>query len=861
MLATLVRRQAAVLATLLVLALGGYQTLEWTVAYLFDDGTLINVAGRQRMLSQRIIAYGFQSAARAAPEERARFRELMADSATEMKEAQAFLINESNSRGMSPELWELYFGPATALDSGVRNFVIFARNYAETADEATQAEDPLLQNLSDMARNVLLPGLEKVVARYEMESRANASRLQRYVSVGLLVQMGALVFAWFGVFRPMSNRLRQELLAHGAAEEQTRLILGSVGEGVIGLDPGGRVIFVNRAAEEMVGYGADEMIGRDSHQLLHHSHVDGSPYPAEDCPLTTTLRDGAKCSVEGEVFWRKDGGSVPIHYTTTPIDRPDGARGAVITFRDIGEQLAAQRALQASKEVKTSILNAALDAIVTVDRDGRIVEFNPAAERIFGVRAEAVIGHEVSDVIIPEEHRQAHLHGFARVVSGQPSRLIGQRLEMTALHAGGTILPVELTITHLPDHGLFTAFIRDLSDQKRTEAALQRSQKLEAVGHLTGGIAHDFNNLLGIIAGNLELLEKSVADNEKASKRVATALNSARRGADLTRRLLAFSRQDQASQGKAACDVGEVITGMHEMLQRTLTRRVEIRTVLAPDLWMTEINRSEFEDSLLNLAINARDAMPDGGLLIIEAANLVIAPEYRRIDPNLTAGDYVAVSVSDTGTGIAKDVLDHIFEPFFTTKERGKGTGLGLSMVYGFTKRSGGHIRAYSEVGTGTTFRLYLPRLTVAAPASPAVTDETANAMPRGAETVLVVDDEIHLAEIAGEFLSDLGYRTIVCGNPAEALTILERSDDIDLLFTDVVMPHGIDGFALERRVRELGRRCKVVFTSGFTGYAHNRPGAASELHRHLLVKPYGKADLARLVREVLDTSQETPPS
>ncbi|TAN58294.1 MAG: response regulator, partial [Magnetospirillum sp.] len=452
-------------------------------------------------------------------------------------------------------------------------------------------------------------------------------------------------------------------------------------------------------------------------------------------------------------------------------------------------------------------------------------------------------------------HREAHRRGLARVDAGQPSRLTGRRLEMTALHASGREMPVELTITHLPDHGLFTAFIRDLTDQKRTEAALQRSQKLEVVGHLTGGIAHDFNNLLGIIAGNLELLQRSVAEDEKASKRVATALNSARRGADLTRRLLSFSRQDQGGEGKAACDVGETIVGMLEMLQRSLTRRIEVTTQVAQELWPTLINRSEFEDCLLNLAINARDAMPDGGMLVIEAGKVVITPEYRRVDPNLAAGDYVVVSVTDTGTGIPGDILDRIFEPFFTTKERGKGTGLGLSMAYGFAKRSGGHLRVYSEMGVGTTFRLYLPRLAGAVEVPMAVEEVR---LPRGSETILVVDDEPHLAEIAGEFLKELGYSTIVCTDPLEALGVLEQRDDIDLLFTDVVMPRGIDGFTLEHRARDLGRRCRVVFTSGFTGYAHNRPGEASVLHRHLLIKPYGKAELARLVRDVLDDPEET---
>ncbi|MDO8606362.1 MAG: PAS domain S-box protein [Phaeospirillum sp.] len=852
----LARRQATVLATLLVLALAGYQALGLTASSLSEDGALINVAGRQRMLSQRIIAYALQVATAPTSEERNLFRTLMNDSASEMKAAQAHLINESNARGMTPELWELYFGASTGLDAGVRYFVIFARNFVESSELPVGVDDPLLKSLSEMSRTVLLPGLEKVVARYQEEGRVRVARLRSYVTLGLLLTVAVLGFAWLGVFQPMVRRLREELVAHEEAEEQNRLILAAVGEGVLGLDHTGHIVFVNSAAEQMVGYGAAEMIGQRSHSLLHHTHPDGSYYPASECPLTRTLAEGTKCSVEGELFWRKDGSSFPIHYTSTPIEREDGARGAVITFRDVTDQLESKRALEASEEVKSSILDAALDAIITVDRDGNIVEFNPAAERIFGVEEQAVIGREVADLIIPEVHREAHRRGLARVVSGQPSHLTGQRLEMTALHASGRELSVELTITHLPDHGLFTAFIRDLSDQKRTEAALQRSQKLEAVGQLTGGIAHDFNNLLGIITGNLELLQKNVAGDEKASKRVATALNSARRGADLTRRLLSFSRQDQGGQGKAACDVGEVVVGMLEMLQRSLTRRVEVSTRIAPNLWLTEINRSEFEDSLLNLAINARDAMPEGGALMIEANNIIIEPEYRRIDPNLAAGSYVVASVSDTGTGIPKDILDRIFEPFFTTKERGKGTGLGLSMVYGFAKRSGGHLRVYSEPGVGTTFRIYLPRQ-VGASEMPGAVEEAA-AMPRGDETVLVVDDEPYLAEIAGEFLDDLGYETIVCSDPREALELLERRDDIHLLFTDVVMPYGIDGFALERRVRELGRRCRVVFTSGFTGYAHNSPGEETNLHRRLLIKPYGKAELARLVRDALDQPEET---
>jgi PAS domain S-box-containing protein len=590
------------------------------------------------------------------------------------------------------------------------------------------------------------------------------------------------------------------------------------------------------------------MLGRSLHPLIHHTHPDGSEYPSKECPLSHTLSTGEDCSVEGEWFWRRDGSSFPVHYGSTAIVKEGELIGAVVTFRDLSDVTATRRALEASEQIKSSILDAALDAIVTIDQSGMVVEFNPAAERIFGRRASDALGMEVAELIIPEAHREAHRRGLSRVAAGHGSTVLGKRLEMSGLHADGHEFPLELTITHLPDHGLFTAFIRDISEQKQTEAALRRSQKMEAVGQLTGGIAHDFNNLLGIITGNLELLERTVRGNEVGQRRVDTALRSARRGADLTRRLLSFSRQDPKAQGKVLTDINEAVSGMQEMVQRSLTRMIEVRTRLATDAWPADINRSEFEDCLLNLCLNARDAMPDGGTLTIETANLEIDAEFRRADPNMTPGCYVLVSVSDTGMGIPKEIVDRIFEPFFTTKERGKGTGLGLSMAYGFAKRSGGHIRVYSEPGIGTTFRLYLPKAS-RGEAVEDLSDQVSVAMPAGSEHVLVVDDEPHLAEIAGEFLSELGYRVTIRTDAAEALSLLGKNSDIDLLFTDVVMPHGLDGYGLGRTAREMGHGCAVLLTSGFTGYAVEHKGD----HIQVLPKPYGKADLARAVRKVLD--------
>ncbi|BAE50969.1 PAS domain S-box protein [Paramagnetospirillum magneticum] len=845
LLAGLYRRQAAVIAALLLLTLAGYQSQDWVVSHLSEDGALINVAGRQRMLSQRSVAFAYQMAAASAAEERSMFADLLAQSGSEMAAGHARLIGESTARGMTPEMEALYWGGTPSLDAEVLAFVSEVRAVAATDGLGV---NPLrLQRLADKSRLTLLPGLERLVVQYQDESRQNVARLRYGFSLGLYLVLAVLGLSWFGVFRPMARRLREEFSAHQAAVEHNNLILDSMGEGIIGLDTRGAVTFVNPAASEMLGFAPGEMLGQHLHPLIHHSHPDGSQYPSEHCPLSRTLASAEGCSVEDEWFWRKDGSSFPVHYGSTPIVNDGVLIGAVVTFRDLSDVTATRRALEASEQIKSSILDAAQDAIITIDRSGMVVEFNPAAEHIFGRRSSDALGHEIADLIIPEIHREAHRRGLARVASGQASSVLGKRMEMSGLHARGHEIPLELTITHLPDHGLFTAFIRDITEQKQTEAALRRSQKMEAVGQLTGGIAHDFNNLLGIITGNLELLERTVQGSESGMKRVQTALRSARRGADLTRRLLSFSRQDPKAQGKSRTDIADAISGMQEMVQRSLTKVIEVRTQMAADTWHADINRSEFEDCLLNLCLNARDAMPQGGVLTVEASNVEVDDEMRRADPNLTPGRYVVVSVSDTGTGIPKEIVDRIFEPFFTTKERGKGTGLGLAMAYGFARRSGGHIRVYSEPGIGTTFRLYLPK---AADGTEAAAEPLPEELPTGSEHVLVVDDEPHLAEIAGEFLAELGYRATICADAAEALSILQQDGGVDLLFTDVVMPHGLDGYALERKAHEMGHACAVLLTSGFTGHV---AANGEEPQSEILSKPYGKASLAHAVRRALD--------
>ena len=389
----------------------------------------------------------------------------------------------------------------------------------------------------------------------------------------------------------------------------------------------------------------------------------------------------------------------------------------------------------------------------------------------------------------------------------------------------------------------------DITERRHTEEALRRSQKMEAIGQLSGGIAHDFNNQLGVVIGYLDFLRNRHRDDERQQQWVETASRATLRCMDLTRQLLAFSRR-QARETRII-DINAAVRELEDMVARSLTPEVEVRYHLAEDLWQTEIDPGEFQDAMLNLVINARDAMPHGGTLSIETANLRIDAESSDGSPELEAGDYVQLRITDTGGGMDGETLGRIFEPFFTTKPEGKGTGLGLAMVYGFARRYGGSVSANSEQGRGTCFCLYLPRAGRAAPV-PRPDDTNADVLPGGSEAILVVDDEVDLLRLAETYLLDLGYRVHTAENAAQAVEVLEGDTHLDLLFTDVVMPGGMNGYELARSCAELRPGLPVLLTSGFTSRA--RPAEADEQPGvAMLNKPYRKEDLARRVREALD--------
>jgi PAS domain S-box-containing protein len=394
--------------------------------------------------------------------------------------------------------------------------------------------------------------------------------------------------------------------------------------------------------------------------------------------------------------------------------------------------------------------------------------------------------------------------------------------------------------------------VQDFSEQKQLQEQLLQAQKMEAVGQLTGGIAHDFNNLLAIILGNLEIIQARSDLNPAVGKRINTAISTTLRGAELTHRLLAFGRRQPLAP--KATNVNELIRGLQELIRRPLGPHIDISVVEAEGLWLTEVDSAQLENALLNLALNARDAMPRGGKLTIESWNVAIGASDLSGGEELDPGDYVAIAVSDSGDGMPPEVVARAFEPFFTTKGVGKGTGLGLSMVYGFVKQSGGHVKLYSELGHGTTVKILLPRLNNEQ--APTAADASEERSGRG-EQILVIDDEADLRELACSYLESLGYHVVSAADGLEGLATLDRMKRIDLLLTDVILPGNLDGRAIAREARKRYPDLKVLYMSGYAPQASTRSGRIDDAGL-MISKPFRKSELSRKLREILDGKLQT---
>ena len=911
---------------------------------------------------------------------------------------------------------------------------------------------------------------------------------------------------------------------------QTNMILNSAGDGIFGLDREGRLTFVNRASSRMLGYEPEEIIGRNGHDLWHHTKADGSHYCESDCPVFAVLRDGATRNGADDVFWRKDGSSFPVEFISTAIRESEEVVGAVVTFRDITARQRAEKAQKQAEERFRSIFENAVEGIYQSTPDGRFISVNPAMARMFGYaspdemieaisdigrqfyldsanreefkrameRGDFVAGHEtlvmrkdgtniwisetsravrnvigrvcyyegtIEDVterkraeaerhvsfeithaanvtdnldallhrihqalsrvlyaencfvalydpltglfsfpffadkydaafppqsmdrsctsyvfrkgqamLIPQrafdslaeqgevelvgtpspswlgvplrtpsatigvlvvqhyEDENAYTHRdleFLTSVGGQIALAIERKRTETALRESEARLRVlveqlpavlwttdaELRFTSSVGAGLSRLGLKpqevvgkslyeyfqtndrsfmpiaahrralngesvtfhvewgsgsyachaeplrdgngvvvgvismalDITDRKQLEAQLRQAQKMEAVGRLAGGIAHDFNNLLMVIQGYTELLLDRLGGEHPLRRNAEQIHDASQRAAGLTRQLLAFSRKQMLDP--QVLNVQEVVSDMEKMLRRLIGEDIELATTTVPNLWPVRADRSQVEQVILNLAVNSRDAMPSGGKLTIETANVELDSSYSR-HAVVEQGEYVLLAVSDTGTGMDAATQAHVFEPFFTTKEKGKGTGLGLATVYGIVKQSGGYIWVYSEVGKGATFKVYLPRVRGEDLHAPKKVDLKVS--KRGCETILLVEDEKGVRDLAREYLTQEGYQVLEAQNAEDALKLARaHAGEIQLLFTDVVMA-GMSGRQLAEEMQKLLPQIRVLYMSGYTDEAIVHHGLLGR-GMVLLQKPFTLNSLAMKVRETLD--------
>jgi PAS domain S-box-containing protein len=499
-------------------------------------------------------------------------------------------------------------------------------------------------------------------------------------------------------------------------------------------------------------------------------------------------------------------------------------------------------------------------AMFMLDRSGHVSSWNAGARKIKQFEASEIIGHDFSCFYTPADQAADKPMRSLEIAARSGS----YQEEGWRVRKDGSVFVAEVLINPIHDRSGdlvgFAKITRDITQRKQAEkdleqarAALAQSQKMEAVGHLTGGIAHDFNNMLTAILGSLELLEiRQDAFSQGANRMLQVIRHAAEHGAELTRRLLAFSRKQALAP--TLTDINRLVSGMSELLRRSLGKAVTVETVLAGGLWPAFIDANQVESALLNLAVNARDAMPNGGRLTIETGNSMLDDDYARLHGDVTAGHYIFVAVSDNGTGMSTDVLQRAFEPFYTTKEVGRGTGLGLSQVYGFVRQSGGHVELYSEIGRGTTVKMYFPRPQVAHELPVVETMAADGSLPLGTETILIVDDNEDVRNYSVNAARHLGYHVLEAGDAVHALAILQAHPEVRLLFTDVGLP-GMNGRELAEQARaNRAGNLKVVFTSG---YARTAVANLGLLERGMLFlpKPFRIEGLAHMLRSALESA------
>lgn len=801
---------------------------------------------------------------------------------------------------------------------------------------------------------------------------------------------------------------------------QNELILKSAGEGIYGVDLNGNMTFINPSAANMIGWDVQEIIGKNQHNIVHHSKPHEPPHPSEDCLACAAFHDGKVHHVTDEVFWRKDGTFFPVEYTSTPIVENDRPVGAVVVFRDVTERKYAEKEIEKNYDTQTvinSLLNlslqdvpldeilgraldlilsipwlvvqsrghiaivehepgmlvlkaqkgfdelllktcavvpfgkcicgraallkeivfvdriderheiyydgmqphghycvpiifvdrvlglinvivdeghksndrekallstvantlagiivrrraedslleserklqaiadAASDAIILIDDEEKIVYWNSSASKMLGYQPEEVVGQSIV-VVVPPRYRETHTRAFRRFAETGQGALLGKTYEVEALRKDGSEFPIELSISGIRLKGRWhsAGIIRDISERKKLELQLLQSQKMEAVGQLAGGIAHDFNNILSAIVGYGDILRIKMKPSDPLRENVLHVLDAANRAARLTKGLLAFSRQ-QILHARPT-NLTEVIRRVEILLRRFISEDIELRTVFKQNAATVLADSSQLEQVFMNLAINARDAMPHGGTFIIETDTIELDDAFIRAHGYGEPGWYALVSIADTGIGMDEITRKRIFEPFFTTKEVGKGTGLGLSIVYGIIKQHHGYINVYSEPGEGTAFKIYLPLIESEAETRTLTAGIPEEQFPRGTETVLVAEDDETLRKLSHTVLEESGYTVIDAEDGADAVNkFMMHKDVIKLVILDMIMPKK-NGREVYQEIKKAQPGIKALFLSGYS--ADKRISEALlDKGVEFLMKPLSPMDLLKKVRAVLDS-------
>ena len=645
-----------------------------------------------------------------------------------------------------------------------------------------------------------------------------------------------------GAVNEAMNRVKERTDAALRQEERIQLLLDSTAEGIYGVDMNGDCTFCNAACLSLLGFEhEDELLGKNVHSLIHHTHADGRAYLRDECAIYSAYRMRREVHVDSEVFWRRDGTPMPVEYWSYPVIKEDRVRGAVVTFIDITERRQSEAALLQERNKFEAIIAALGDAISMQDKQYRVLYQNDVHRRLRGdcmgkpcyeaymLKNDVCPGCQLAlafaDGGVHTAERRVQLQGEDRYfeITASPVR-----------DASGEIVA-----------GL--ELVRDVTARKRTEAQLMQAQKMEAVGRLAGGIAHDFNNVLSAVVGYASLVKKQLAEGSRPYYYTEQILHATERATGLTRQILAFSRKQVLDPRPT--DLNQIVRGVEPFMTRILGEDIEVRTALAPQSMTVLADTSQLEQVLMNLATNARDAMPQGGSLIIRTERVDVDQAYAEQNGLDWQGVYAVLSCSDTGCGMDEKTRSQIFEPFFTTKDVGRGTGLGLAIVYGIITQHNGHVSVYSEPDKGTTFRIYLP-LTASEAETPSA--DAQGEVRGGTETILVVEDNQAVSGALRATLEEQGYRVIEARDGEDAVRVFrEHAADVKLCLLDVIMPkkNGKDAY---REICALRGDVKAIFMSGYTADVIQ----SNDLLQKNIVfvsKPLVPRKLLALVRDVLD--------